>query len=316
DPGPYSLSSADGVSFVDFGRTSSVLFQVVRDSVPIAMFKPMQSVEHSNYRGEIASYRLCTLLDCNLEMPANHEVFLDAGQLVDLTGVADFDAFRDIERRNSHMVFYEDDDRVWLYGSMEDWVPDFTRLPIEYDDVWEDLVDIGVDADELHARSLAEQLAPLRDRQRGYYDDILARTDDTSVWTLAWSLSDMHVFDELVNNHDRFLPDDERYGMNCHWRGGRILSLDNGATFRTHAEEHNGEAFRHLRSVQVFSRRLIDEVRWMDTDALFLILFPPSAYHDDDLERYSDFLERRDRLLEYVDDLVEDYGEEAVYVFP
>jgi len=278
----------------------------------------MQSVRHTNYRGEVASYRLCQLINCSFVIPRNQELFVHEEDFFTLTRLDSFDQTRRFRRNHSHLIWHEDEEGThWLYGTIKDWIPGFCRYPIEYLDIWSPMMTPRRDY-EAHwqRRSLEQALEGLRLLPEGHFTGIMERSEDISAFEFAHQLSDIHVFDMLINNHDRELPDEPRYGMNLHFDHGQLISIDNGASFRSHEERNARESYRHLRRVRVFSRSLIHEIRMMNTEALFPILFPPSAYHDDDPQRFADFLERRITLLNYVDELIEDRGEDAILVFP
>lgn len=61
---------------------------------------------------------------------------------------------------------------------------------------------------------------------------------------------------------------------------------------------------------------MIDALRWMDDEAAFALMFPPSPWCEDEEERFDAFVERRALLLEHIDALVDQYGPDAVYLFP
>ena len=313
-PDPPFTPGSRVTALEPFQGSSSVIFKVRRGSETVGVFKPHQTVRHQSYRGEIAAYRLCALIHCTLTIPSSREARVRESDFRALTGLGPRDPTT-FYARNSDVVFFTDDEGTrWLFGVVKDWVPDFCRFPIEYVDVWETLVRVGADPERLRGRSVRQVLAELDGRERGFYRRIVARAEDTSAYELARQLSELHVFDLLINNFDRYQPD--WYGMNAHWTDGRFVAIDNGASFHT-TEEFNWRAVqRRIRPVQVFSRSMIDALRWMDDEAAFGLLFPPSPFHDDDDDRFACFVERREWLLAYVDGLVAEHGEDAVYLFP
>ena len=306
-----------GNEFRDFAQASSVLFRVKLGEDTVAVFKPMQSVRHSNYRGEVASYRLCEIIGCNVVIPHNRELRIHEDDFMLATDIDEFEDHRRFQRRNSDLVWHTDEagDR-WLYGTYKDWIPGFCRFPLEWEGVWHRYVRVGRTVEELQGTSIDYGLAPLLALAPTRYADILERKEDATMYDLAWQMSDLHVLDYLANNHDRRLPDEPRYGMNLQFDEGTLVSIDNGASFRTDEDHDSRETWRHLQRVSVFSRDIVDNLRWMDDDAMYDALFPESAYHPDSRERYAFFLQRRDDLVEYVDGLVAEHGESAVYLFP
>ena len=193
-------------------------------------------------------------------------------------------------------------------------MPGFSQFPIEYTDVWGDLLSNWITAERLHEIELNDAIRGFNGRDRGRYWDILERAEDTTTFDLAHQISDLHVFDFLINNWDRYSG--EYWGVNCQWNHGQFVSIDNGASFQT-SDWGGWSATRgRLQRIHRFSQDTIDAIRWMEPDLLFEILFPPSEFHDDEGERWAMFLERRDWLLGYVDGLIEDYSYDRIMIFP
>lgn len=314
---PALLEDVQPGAFVDeldpFTGQSSIILRLNRGGETVAVFKPHQRLRHQSFRGELASYRLCQLLRCTFTIPVNREIWIEEDTFRELTGTGPRDSLQFGSRRT--LTFFEDangDDR--LYGVVKDWVPDFTRFPVEYTDVWRPLVQVGVTEDSLRALSIRTALEPFAARPRGFYRRILDRSDGMTAFELAQQLSELHVFDYLINNFDRYQP--EWYGMNAHWQQGGFVSIDNGASFFLSDEFGDGTTRRRVERIEVFSRSMIDALRWMDPDAAYAILFPPNPWFEDEPERFAQFWERRAWLLDRVDALVDAHGEDAVYVFP
>lgn len=295
-----------------FRGHSSIIFKAVRNGEIVGVFKPHQDLRHQSYRGEVAAYRLCQLIRCTFTVPGSREMAIEEGEFRALAGVGPRDDLHFGSRRS--LVFAREDRRRMLYGVYKEWMPEFTGFPVEYTDVWSPLVRVGVTEEGLRARSLVSAVAGLRTRPRGGYDRIAALAGDATAYDLARHLSEVHVYDVLINNFDRYQP--EWYGMNAHFAASGLLSIDNGASFSLPEEFSWSAARRRVERVQVFSRSMIDAIRWMDDEMALALLFRPDPNFDDDRERFEAMTTRRQWLLDYVDELVARHGEEAVYVFP
>jgi hypothetical protein len=331
-------AAAFGDRFEDYAQSSSVLFRTWSDRETTGVFKPMQTVRHTNYRGEVAAWRLCQVLQCAFDIPFTRELRVSEPQVLSLTGVARFEDTRSFARPHSRLVWHTDEEGSrWLYGAWKRWEPGSMQFPVEWTPLWTPLVRAGASGEAARQRPVASFAVPLLQRsgassgtspRRGSdlapeeqrwlrrYRAVDTHLRDSDLTTLARGLSDLHIFDALINNHDRYLPDELRWGMNCQFRMGRFLSIDNGAGFRTEQDHVARRVWRNLRPVEVVSKSFIDQIRWVEPDALFELLFPPSAYHPDDPERFAAFESRRHELLAWVDELVERFGEDAVYRFP
>ncbi len=308
------LSAGDQVNELRaFDGSSSIIMRFIRDEETIGIFKPHQTVRHQSFRGEIAAYRLCQLIHCTFEVPLSAETYVEEDEFRALAGVSDSDPLNLMTARRTPIFFEDGDGRQVLYGVFKSWVPDFSRFPLEYRDVWLPLVQNGVTESELSDTSVRRALSDFDGRRRGFYHGIVTRSEGMTASDLARQLSELHVFDLLINNFDRYQH--EWHGMNVHWQQGGFVSIDNGASFSLPEEFSFTAARRRCQQIEVFSRSMIDAIRWLEPEAAFALLFPPNPYFDDEDERFDYFLERREWLLEYVDRLVEEHGESEVYLW-
>lgn len=294
-----------------FDVASSVLLRVYAGGDTVAVFKPLQTNPWTNYRGEIATYRLCQLIGCAISIPRTVEARI---RDTDLARLMRLDSVDDIARNNYRPIWVTDDDgQRWLYGALKDWVPGFVYFPIEETAAWRDLVRPGRPLAPLQRLGLREALDSFAGSRPDWYPRFLDRARGLNAADFAHQLSDMHVIDVLSNNWDRYSSRDP--SSNCQWNHGQFVSIDNGATFHL-ADERTGQDVQvRMRRIGLFSRSLIEAIRWMEPEALFPLAFPPNAHIDREDERWQDFLDRREWLLEYVDGLIEQHGADEVLVF-
>jgi len=292
------------------GSTISLKFKL--DDVNVAAFKPNQTRRQTNYRAEVAAYRLCPMMRCGFEVPYSFQARISRRLFRRLYRISSLDpeflaTHEGYASNFIDLVWTEDDDGTFLHGVWKDWVPQFTQFPIEFTRVWDDWVDVDGDATLLDV-PFAEAIEPLRGRERGRYHELLEEAGDITTRGLAQQISNMLAFDFLINNWDRFSG--IYFGVNCQFADGQFVSIDNGAGFMTREPDRPRE---RLHLATRFSRSLVEEVRRMDRDALMPILFPDTTA--DEVRMYEAFWERRQEFLDYVDGLIETHGEDAVLFF-
>lgn len=301
----------DRVRSLGGGSTITLKFKL--NDVNVAAFKPEQTRRQSNYRAEVAAFRLCPMIRCGFEIPYSFEARLERRQFMRLYGIRSLDpvfleTHEGYARNFVDLIWqHEDDGRSYLYGVWKDWVPHFTQFPIEYDDVWDSWVVVGGELADLE-QPLEDALRPLRGRERGHYRELLEEAGDLTTRGLATQISNMLAFDYLINNWDRFSG--TYWGVNCQFANGHFVSIDNGAGFMTRDPDRPEE---RLRQATRFSRGLVQEVRLLDREALLPILFPDPTSAE--LEKFESFWQRREEFLNYVDGLIEEHGEDAVLFF-
>ncbi len=308
---PHTLHSEDTIARIEhLGGGSSITMRFLDPhGNAVAAFKPNQTRQQSSYRGELAAYRLCPLINCGFEVPRNREVRISRDTLMRLAGRESDREIAAFDRQYRDVVWTVDPDgETWLYGTQKDWVPAFRTFAIEHRSAWRHLVQVGRTLRGTAESTLRANLTQYR-RSSASPD-----TDGLTFDALARQLSNLHVYDYLTNNWDRY---SRHYsGVNCQWRGDHFLSIDNGAAFGPR-DQHGVAARRvvtNLNQVERFSRRTVHAIRWMQPDQLYPFLFPASELHDEKA-LFDDFVERRRRLLAYVDDQILEHGKAAVMCF-
>ena len=315
-PDVHRIGVADGVTRLrTFDVATSVMFRLYAGREIVGLFKPMQDNPWSSYRGEIAAYRICRLINCTISIPHNREARISDHDLARLMGFESVEQLESIERNEYTPTWFTDENgERWLYGTLKAWVPGFVYFPIEEVEAWRYLAATGMTERRLERIPLDEALAGLAESHPEWFPRFLERRRRVSTAEFVHQLSDMHVLDVLINNWDRYSSRDP--ASNCQWDDGHFVSIDNGASFHTPEEWVGHEVQLRLRRINLFSRSTINAIRWMQPDALFSIAFPPNPYIGDEEIRWRHFLERRQWLLEYVDGLIAERGENAVLIFP
>ena len=294
------------------GGGSTLTFKFVKDGANIAAFKPNQDLGQSMFRSEIAYYRLCALLRCSFRVPENQEVRLEKADFDEIYARVDSPKQRGYKGKFSHLTWTADGGADYIHGTQKEWVPAFTGFPIEASLTWTHWLRAGAD---LESEGMVVDWLPTLARsagERGWHGHSKRETylEGLSITQLAQQMADLLAMDFLANNWDRFSGDVSLWGANCHVEPGGIVAIDNGAAF---PPWHTKRVWRRLRLTQRFSRSFVNALRRLEYDPTLERLFPSA--NKDETKRFDIFWERRTELLEYVDTLVEDYGEEAVYAW-
>ena len=315
-PEPHRIGVNDGVTRIrTFDVATSVMLRLYDDRDIVGLFKPEQTNPWSSFRGEIAAYRLCSLINCTISIPHNREARIHEADLARLMGFGSVDQLDAVERNEYTPIWYTDEagDR-WLYGTLKAWVPGFVYFPIEEVESWRHLATTGMTLRRLEGVPLEQALSGYADSHAEWFPRFLERARRVTTADFVRQLSDMHVLDVLINNWDRYSSRDP--ASNCQWDDGHFVSIDNGASFHTPDEWVGHDVQLRIRRIKLFSRSTINAIRWMQPEALFEILFPPNPFITDEGGRWQHFLERRQWLLDYVDALIAEHGEDAVLIFP
>ena len=307
-PEVHTLTSRDLDAIKYLGGGSTITLRFIDKGKPVAAFKPHQKRRQSNYRSEIAAWRLCQLLRCSFKVPYNRPVRLSEAHFYKL--------YNRIDSANQRAYAKNFEDLVWrrgyLFGTEKEWIPSFTQFPIEVTSVWtpwlsqsEDLFDF----DPMLERSLAEwRKDPVTEKA---YQRVLSQTEGLTTQELAHQLSDLLVFDYLSGNWDRFSGVKAWWGTNCQYGNNQLISIDNGAAFPALA--HAGRVTNRFKKAERFSRTLVRELRLLDHDATLNKLFPEPSSHEQ--KAFELFWKKRAAVLARIDALIEIHGEDAVLAF-
>ena len=308
-----TIVAADYDDLSPLGGGSTLTFKLLRDKVPVAAVKPLQTRLQSNYRAEVAAWRLCELLRCDFRIPYNKEIRFEYGT---------FNLMYSRSRSRKAEVYQqeftdlrwkkdEQDGKTYLYAAYKDWVPDFTRFPIELKALWKPWLSASEPMtkypDLKEALKPIYRYAPTSD----LYDDIMRQSAGMTTKQLASQISQVLTFDFLIGNFDRFSGVPQWFGVNCQFKDGHIVSIDNGAGFQWGGNTQTTDRFM---LVERFSRHFIRSLRRLDKTRTCDLLFPDSDSKDQ--ASCDQFWKRHFDVLERVDALIKQYGEAAVLAFP
>ncbi len=305
---PRHLVTDQDISVVKkLGGGSSLVYRLIKDKQTFAAFKPKQKRKQSNPRSELAAYRLCPLIRCRFDIPKNEPIWFEYKQFSGL--YARLPSNPQKELTDLDLVKIDNMDRV--EGTMKDWVPSFAEFPIEIESLWKPWFEMT--KAELQNKPAIEAVmvvAETNKRAEALSTKLKSHMERVSAYDIALQLSNLIVFDFLINNWDRYSVKAEFYGVNCQFANGRFMSIDNGASFPQKANRHPAE---RLHAIKRFSRLTYESIKALDKDKTLQRLFPSSTSHEE--ERFNTFWSQRALYLEYVDKLVEENGAEQVFLF-
>lgn len=279
--GPIATSPVTKVKLNHGG--SSLSLRIDFASGARAAFKPLQIHPQSDPRREIAAYRIDRLLGIGHVAPAKSAEF-SVDELVaafEPSGRA-YAAGRIDGEAIAH--------RGMLVGEVSWWIPEIKSVRIE-----------GKLIDESEGMGL----------WASYLQAGAAMPDELR--SMLAQISAVILFDLLIDNADRWSGNNTQGSVD-----GRILYfMDNTLSFSTFTLGHSNNLSKLYR-IQVFPRALVGKLRGLTLEAVSAAL----GREDDllgplltDVEIRA-IIARRDHILEYVDKLIADLGEDAVLALP
>ena len=302
------------------GGGGSITFRFIEEGENRYAYKVARDEWEDGWRVEVAAYLLGKILSADLYVPYNEPARVSRQDFDELYGRLDTPRQRSYAAQRFDEKFWVEEEgpdgveREYLYGTLKEWIPQYTNWPIEHTDPWQPWLDLS-HPEEILDEDFEDYLERLAAHDRSAADGLRDEMQGHTTRDAARRLSNLHVFDYLTSNFDRYSGIEAYYGVNSHFADGRFVPIDNSTAF---ALVEYPVVHRRLMRVQRFSRSLIDAVRMLQPDTVDPILFPDRTHPDirrRDQTRLDLFWEQRERLLAYVDDLVEEYGEEAIYVF-
>lgn len=291
------------------GGGSTLVYKFYKDGKTVAAFKPLQSRYQSNYRSEIAAYRLCPVMKCGFDVPKNFHVYFD------------FKEFSGLYARNKANVPSEfkeiiptklPDNAYRVDGTYKEWVPDYADYPIEMTSIWQPWLNPGTTRESLDVPldDVLSEIAKKHPSRQVYAQKLEKHFAGVTQYDLARQISNLFVFDFLINNWDRFSGLKSLYGVNCQFAHGRFMSIDNGASF---SQTPNPKPEKNLHKIQRFSKLTYDAIAAFDRDQLLDYLFQePTTYEK---QKFETFWNQRQAYLDYVESCIEKNGESETFFF-
>jgi hypothetical protein len=248
-----------------------------------AAFKPDQTNEQTVPRKEIAAYRLSRLLGLESVAPA-------VGRRLALKELVEKmdEGSRDVIPRLIEQATVDGDGMV--AGELSWWIPVIVDAKLEGQPIdspdgmaaWHRYLVVGA-AEPYSGRALLPQI------------------------------SNMIVFDYLINNSDRWSGSNTKASPD----GRTLFFMDNTLSFGP-VLEGSPKVRMYLEHVQKFSRALVRRVRGLDEAAVRMAMTTECGPYDRVLTEgeVTAVLYRKDAFLAYVDALADELGEEQVLAYP
>jgi hypothetical protein len=278
---PLRESAVSEVKFNHGG--SSISLRIELENGARAAFKPKQTSLHSVPHREVAAYRINRLLGLSAVAPAFGRTF----SLDELLGHLRSDSVKYRTRLIEQMTATDGQ----VVGAMMWWIPVIKRAKVDRYEI------DSTDGIVTWQRYLAAGSPIPHDQRR-----------------LVAQISDMTLFDFIINNPDRWSGGNTRVSED----GLTLYFMDNTLSFGNDADGH-GKVWTYFTRVQKFSRGLVSRLRHLDDVSIRAALDARAEDAFGDLledEEVEALLARRDRALDYIDGLIETHGVEAVLVFP
>ncbi len=296
------------------GGGRSVTLRFTNDGQSQYAYKVARDDWEYGWRAEIAAFKLGELI--GVDVPINEPARISRNDFDELYGRVDTPRqqnYADDRFQELHWNTEAGPDglqRDYLYGTLKEWIPHYEEFPLEYVDAWRDLLRADSDPDLL--AQPAHQLVDRFDEHSQQSHQALAgELRGHTKEDIARQISTLHVFDFLMNNFDRYSGVPEFYGVNSHFRDGRFIAIDNSSGFQFRDRPELALLDRRLQPIQRFERSTINTLRLLHPDLVDPILFPnPDS---DEEQRLDFFWEQRQALLDHVDALIDEHGEEAIY---
>ncbi len=249
-----------------------------------AAFKPEQTHPQSDPRREIAAFRLDRLLGIGHVPPAK-AASISVQELLDAAepGYRSYIASRLDDEGIAHAEM--------LRGELSWWVPEIR------------LAKLGpYRIDEKEGRALwtayLQAGAPIPDESRAMTEQIAAQI----------------LFDVLIDNPDRWTGSNTEMSPD----GKTLFFMDNTLSFSSFTLGHE-QNLGALRRIQVFPRRLVARIRALTEDEIIQAIKITDDHGLAPLLNAAEIhaiIVRRDHLLRYIDDLIEELGEHVVLALP
>jgi hypothetical protein len=284
DPDLLAPLAATRIARIKLNRGgSSLSLRIDFASGVRAAFKPVQIHPQSDPRREIAAYRIDRLLGLGHVPPARSGAFA----IDDLVAAAD-------PGSRDHVAARLADEAIAtggkLRGELSWWIPEIKRVRLG-----------GKYVDEPDGEALWTEYLQAGAARPAELEPMLAQ------------LAAVIVFDVVIDNADRWSGNNTQGSTD-----DRVLYfMDNTLAFSQYTRGHTANLARLYR-IQVFPRGLIGRLRALTAESVAAALGAADAVLGPLLTpaELRAMLSRRDHVLEYVDRLIADLGEDAVLTLP
>jgi hypothetical protein len=259
---------------------SSISLRLELANGAMAAFKPEQINLQTIPRKEVAAFRLNRLLGLSAVPPAIGRKFALTELLARLTP----SSLPSAARLQAEVIAHDG----WVAGELSWWIPVIDHATVD---------GLLIDSSD----GIARWTQYLTAGEPVPYAESL----------MIAQISDMLVFDYIINNPDRWSGSNSR----CSPDQRVLYFMDNTMSFAPNPGE---KAFSSLQKAQKFSRSLVESLRNLSEASVRAALAEdtgpwPELLTDDEIPS---ILYRRDRALAYIDQLTALHGPEKVLVFP
>ncbi|MEM1350595.1 MAG: hypothetical protein AAGI01_18685, partial [Myxococcota bacterium] len=291
----------DGMKRVE--GTEELTFVLTRGGEPAFGFKPAQQGWGEGWRNEVAAWRLCRIIGCAFAMPK--------AELASITR-SQWDALSS-DASNSELAWFKEQgmDEPILYGVLKAWVPTGSEFPIaQRASDWRELVDAQGD------KELLEMALPDMFRAHLRRPELAEAAGEASAREIAHQLSDLVVYDFLVNDWERY-RERSAYngGATTQLIDGQVTSANNSWAF---AARSSGRVRGRFNAISRFSKTTTRALREISPELIDALLFPDpgEGVGAGSVDRRLDvFWAQRDRLLSRVDQLSSQRGSKDILEF-
>ena len=296
------------------GGGRSVTLRFTEDDESRYAYKVARDDWEYGWRAEVAAYHLGHFV--GIDVPINEPARISRADFDELYGRISTPRQQQYADDRFDELYWSAEpgpdgvQRDYLYGTLKEWIPHYEEFPIEFVDAWRDLVAIDSDPDLLDqpAHSLVDRFD---ERSPHSHRDLGAELRGHTKGDIARQISNLHIFDFLMNNFDRYSGVPDFYGVNSHFRDGRFIAIDNSSGFQFRERPELSLLDRRMQPIERFERSTINALRLLHPDVIDPVLFPdPNA---DEEQRLDFFWEQREALLDHFDALIDEHGEEAVF---
>ena len=278
------------------------------------VFKPEHPDQPGHWSYEVATWRICELIQCHLHIPTTEPAWMaeEVAESLDWPDGAD-DWMADanwqeveIDGQTSRIVYGS-----WSQALPEAAVPFPLEGPTRWIRQWRRWLTAG-ESTTLLEEPLPEHLESLDVLGDGSLATTLREhTQDMTVGDGARQISALIVYDFLINYFERFADDQALFGTDMPLVDGHMWALHHGDAFQLRDSRRVQGRFEWTSRVSRTTVRTLDAI---DRDLAGRVLFPEATAAQE--RRMERFWTQRQAILDRVDQLQQTHGEDAILYFP